>query len=47
MKVLKSLRRNRPRTAKAEKVIAGFVRTLGKLCPAKGPARTQQRRGRA
>jgi hypothetical protein len=46
MKVLKSLRRRRPR-ANAEKVFAGFVRTLGKLCPSKGPARPQPRRSRA
>lgn len=47
MKVLKSLRRKRPQAARAEKVFAGFVRTLGKLCPSKGAPRTQQSRGRA
>jgi hypothetical protein len=47
MKVLKSLRRKKPRAARAEKVFAGFVRTLGKLCPSRGPTRAQPRRSRA
>ncbi len=34
MKLLKSLRRRKPRVANSDKVIRGFVRALGKLRPA-------------
>ncbi len=34
MKMLKSLRRRKPRPANSDKVIRGFVRALGKLRPA-------------
>ncbi len=47
MKVLKSLRRRSPRAARAEKAIAGFVRALGKLCPAKGDKCARATRSKA
>ncbi|MDP2357136.1 MAG: hypothetical protein Q8M31_13890 [Beijerinckiaceae bacterium] len=34
MKLLKSLRRRKPRPANPDKVIRGFVRALGELRPA-------------
>lgn len=48
MKLLKSLRHNRSRKgSRAEKVFRGFVRTLGKLCPARRIERTPSARSRA
>jgi hypothetical protein len=35
MKILKSLRRRKPRPANPEKVFRGFVRAIGRLCPEK------------
>lgn len=45
MKLLKSLRRRKPRLVSPDRIIRGFVQTLGKLRPA--PAAAPQPKARS